>query len=485
MKRLFLTVTLLFAPLPAIAKDGLQQQIEAVLAQAGPGTRWGVVVTDGDGKEIVSIDPEGRYMPASNTKLFITAAAFWKLGIRSLEEVDQAGRASAFVIKRGKRPPDIVLIGRGDARLSSAPDCVIDCLAFLADHVAARTRKVNHVSGNDDEFDDQRWSPGMSWNNIATRSGTGISALSLDNNEVVLTVTPGSAIEKTATTSIPRYYTLVNHVMTAESTTVLKLERMPGSRTVYLWGMIAANAPPQKLVMGVDDPAEYAAWRFAELLRERGVKITGKVGRQRPFETKDAAQAADEAAAMASEALADDPPAVLPPPLIEDLLIINKESQNLHAELLLRRLGRQDNVIGSIETGQKVIAAMLVEAGLKPHQYFFADGSGMSTYNRVAPRGVVTFLRWTQGQSWGVKFRATLPIGGIDGTLASRFKGTSLEGRINAKTGTINATNALAGFFITKSGKTLTFAAYANDVPEGVAATKLVDQALVLVAEAN
>lgn len=128
---------------------------------------------------------------------------------------------------------------------------------------------------------------------------------------------------------------------------------------------------------------------------------------------------------------------------------------------------------------------MLTEAGLKPNQFYFADGSGMSTYNRVAPRGVVTFLHWTARQPWGESFRATLPVGGVDGTLASRFKGTSLEGKVFAKTGTLNATNALAGYFTAQSGRTFTFALYANDVPEGVRATALAERALLIAAEAN
>ena len=109
----------------------------------------------------------------------------------------------------------------------------------------------------------------------------------------------------------------------------------------------------------------------------------------------------------------------------------------------------------------------------------------MSTYNRAAPRGTVQMLRWISAQPWGAAWRATLPIGGVDGTLSRRFKGTLLEGKVFAKTGTINATNALSGYLIAKSGKTLTFASFANDVPADASATKFIDAALVLVAEAN
>jgi D-alanyl-D-alanine carboxypeptidase/D-alanyl-D-alanine-endopeptidase (penicillin-binding protein 4) len=109
----------------------------------------------------------------------------------------------------------------------------------------------------------------------------------------------------------------------------------------------------------------------------------------------------------------------------------------------------------------------------------------MSSYNRVAPRGVVMFLRWVAAQPWGAAWRATLPIAGVDGTLARRFKGTPLEGKLFAKTGTLNATNGLSGYMIARSGRILTFSAYANDVPEGVVATKAMDAALELVAGEN
>ncbi|HEY0411971.1 MAG TPA: D-alanyl-D-alanine carboxypeptidase, partial [Allosphingosinicella sp.] len=78
-----------------------------------------------------------------------------------------------------------------------------------------------------------------------------------------------------------------------------------------------------------------------------------------------------------------------------------------------------------------------------------------------------------------------LPVAGVDGTLAKRFRGTALEGRLFAKTGSLNATSALAGYMIAKSGRTLTFALYANDVPEGAGATPAMDAALQLIAAEN
>jgi D-alanyl-D-alanine carboxypeptidase/D-alanyl-D-alanine-endopeptidase (penicillin-binding protein 4) len=151
---------------------------------------------------------------------------------------------------------------------------------------------------------------------------------------------------------------------------------------------------------------------------------------------------------------------------------------------MLRRVGLQAGT-GSIADGVAAVGAMLERAGVPRLAYDFSDGSGMSTYNRVAPRGMAVFLGWIAAQPWGAAWRSTLPVGGVDGTLAKRFKGTSLQGRIFAKTGTLNATNALSGYMIAASGRTLIFSAYANDVPEDVTATKMMDEALALIASEN
>ncbi|MDO9489969.1 MAG: D-alanyl-D-alanine carboxypeptidase, partial [Sphingomonadaceae bacterium] len=125
---------------PANAQDTLQQRVEAALSTAPPGTRFGLLVTSEDGGELIAVNPDNRFIPASNTKMLTTAAAFATLS--GLDGPDSAGGAAVRLGQRGRRAPDVILTGYGDARLSSAPDCVANCLAALADAVAARTRKV-------------------------------------------------------------------------------------------------------------------------------------------------------------------------------------------------------------------------------------------------------------------------------------------------------------------------------------------------------
>jgi D-alanyl-D-alanine carboxypeptidase/D-alanyl-D-alanine-endopeptidase (penicillin-binding protein 4) len=472
--RTTIALVLFAAAAPAAADTPLADRVAATLRAQGPGTRFGLVVADMDGREIVAIRPDERFVPASNTKLFTTAAAFATLG--DVTGDDAEGGAAVRLDPRDGAP-DVILEGRGDARLSSAADCLRNCLGTLADAVAARVRVVHDVIGDDTLFPDERWSPGMSWNNIATRSGTGISALTLDDNEVALTVVPAG----THATIAPGYYRIDNRV-SAGTKADLRFDRLPGRDRVRVEGKIGTD--PEVLRLGVDDPAHHAAWVLRAMLVARGVRVTGQAGaRHRPLSAGD--DPASRGAAPAAR-----PPRVAPlarltaPPLIEDLTLTNKVSQNVHAELLLRRVGLVAGS-GSIADGQAAVHAMLDTAGVERWRYDFADGSGMSSYNRVSPRGMVRFLRWTQAQPWGRAFRATLPIGAVDGTLRRRFVGTPLAGKVFAKTGTLNAASALAGFMTAASGRTLVLTAYAADMPEDGSASATVDAALTLIAAEN
>ncbi len=464
---------------PVLAQDAptLRDRVEAEFAKAPAGTRFGLVVSDGAGREIVAVRPDERFMPASNTKIVTTAAAWWAMP-DAITAPDASGGAAVRIA--GK---DLILTGRGDARLSSAADCVTNCLSQLANAIAAGIRRVRNITGDATLFPDERWSAGMSWNNIPSRSGTANSALTLDDNELVATVTPGKPGEAPRFDHLG-YVTIENRVVTVSGgKTDINFDRLPFDRAIRVTGTIAADAKPQTLRFGIDDPAHYAAWRFAALLRERGVKVSGTVtSRYRATDLSDDPKQRGTTPPRAPEPVWV--AALTPPPLAEDMRTINKVSQNLHAELLLRRTGLIDGT-GSVADGQQRVAAMFAAAGVPRTAFDFSDGSGMSTYNRIAPRGMVTLLDWIARQPWGTAWRETLPIGGVDGTLARRFKGTALEGRVFAKTGSLNATNALAGYMLTKSGKLLSFAAYANDVPGDASGTPMIDAALVAVAEAN
>jgi serine-type D-Ala-D-Ala carboxypeptidase/endopeptidase (penicillin-binding protein 4) len=468
--RVALALALSFPVAANAQQASLQARAEAALAAAPKGTRIGLVVADETGREIVSVLAEQRFIPASNTKLVTTATAFATLP--DLDKPDISGGTSVVLDGRNVR-----LIGFGDARLSAKPDCVSNCLAALADAVAAKTKRVRDVIGDATAFADQRWSPGMSWNNIPTDSGTANAALTLNDNEVPLTVSPGVA-GTPPVFAAPAYLTVGNRALTiATGTEALDYDRLPFDRTVRLTGNAVVGGLPVAFRLGIDDPAHFTAWTFAEMLKSRGVRVLGTIRSvYRPKVPVETPVMPGPAYAFVQR--------LIPPPLAADIVTINKVSQNLHAELLLRRIGCAAGDC-SAEGGLKIVRTTLEKAGLPRSAYDFSDGSGMSTYNRISPRGMVTLLRWAQTQLWGKAWRDSLPIGGVDGTIAGRFKGTILEGRIFAKTGGLNATSALSGYMIAKSGKTLLFSILANDIPEGASARATMDATLALIADSN
>lgn len=459
----------------------------AALDDAGlGGTRWGLLVTTVEGETVAEVRPDERFIPASNTKLFVTATAFARLNAIDAE----AGNETSVRLEGGDaEAPDVVLIGAGDPLLGNGPTCVETCLAALADAVAARVRRVDDVVGDDRLFPDERWGPGWSWEDLQTSFGTAVSALTVNDNVVWAEVAPGGAVGapvRAVWREGDDLLTLQNEATTAnEGEGDLRLERAPGSDVVRLYGTFAVGSAPVALRIGVDDPAEAAARRFRRLLEARGVEVAGEArARHRPLTLSDDPAHRDRPAAR-SQAEGVEIARLPRRPLLSSLQRIGKNSQNLYAELVLRRLGLIEGG-GSRADGLAIVEAEMAEAGVARGAYDLHDGSGMSAYNRVSPRATAAFLRWTQDQPWGEAWRATLPVGGRDGTLARRFAGTPLEGRIFAKTGTLNGVNALAGFFTAASGRTLIFAVYANDRPSTAgSAIEAMDRMILALAAVN
>jgi D-alanyl-D-alanine carboxypeptidase/D-alanyl-D-alanine-endopeptidase (penicillin-binding protein 4) len=310
-----------------------------------------------------------------------------------------------------------------------------------------------------------------------------VSALTVNDNIVVLEVMPGATVGAPVQAVWRDGDDLqpleTEAVTVADGEADLRLERRPGQEGVRLYGWMPVGAASARLRVGLDDPALTAARRFRRLLEARGVTVEGEVrARHRSPTLTDAVAPVSRIDGVEVARLAR-------PPLLATLTRTARFSQNLHAELMLHRLGRLDGT-GARADGLARIEAMMATAGLPREAFDLYDGSGLSTYNRVSPRAVTTFLLWTMDQPWGEAWRATLPVGGRNGTLLRRFVGTPLEGKVFAKTGTLNGVNALAGFLTAASGRTLVFAIYANDRPASAgSALEAMDRALLALAAEN
>ncbi|HEV2278252.1 MAG TPA: D-alanyl-D-alanine carboxypeptidase, partial [Acidobacteriaceae bacterium] len=148
-------------------------------------------------------------------------------------------------------------------------------------------------------------------------------------------------------------------------------------------------------------------------------------------------------------------------------------------------LGRLEADDGSIAQGARVVRQFLIGAGVNPGDFLFFDGSGMSGDDLITPRAATTLMAYAARQPWGALYKSTLPIGGVDGSLAGRFSGP-MKGRVFAKTGTLAEVNSLTGYLTARSGRTLVFSILCNDHdPTGEASRNAMDRIVTAIADAE
>jgi len=273
----------------------------------------------------------------------------------------------------------------------------------------------------------------------------------------------------------------------------LRWGRRRGERVARLYGALPTGWRSGTLDRGVDDPAHLAAWYFKRALEAEGVLVLGELRtRRRPLQYADEPKATDSSDPASPLQCGSNLPAtpdrtviasLEPAPVGNIVTEINLDSQNLYAEVLIRQLGRAAGT-GSSFCGILQVQTFLEEIGLPRTSVEIADGSGLSNYNRATPAALTALLRHAAVAPWAETFRAGLPVGGGPvGTLRHRFRGTALEGKIHAKTGTLNHVDALAGYMEASSGETLVFSIIVNDRPlESSRAPRRIDTTLLAIA---
>ena len=452
----------------------LVRQIDAILrrSEARRG-HWGIeVVRLSDGRVLYSRDAEHFFLPASNMKLFTTAAAVEKLGpdfvfrttVETAAPPDSEGRVG-----------DLILVGRGDPTLGNrvipdqpppphqpSADAVFQ---KLAEQVAARG--VREMSGDliadDSYFLFEPFSHGWEEEDLQWGYGAPVTALAFNDNSLLLRVRPASNAGERAQVTIEPiadYYHLNNRLITAVAARrkQIYIERAPGSNQLDVWGEIPLGADEEQTAISIANPPLLAGELMRRALEARGIPVRGRVEVQH-LSRIEAATADDASLPPPSRVvLAEN----LSAPLREELKTINKLSQNLHVEMLLRTLGREVKHYGSLTVGLEVLNEFAARAGIEPGEVNFADGSGLSRHNLVSPRAILKLLKFMSTSPHFEDYLDSLPLAGVDGTLSERFGGMAVKGRVRAKTGTMEHTNALSGYMDLPSGERLAFSILGN-----------------------
>jgi D-alanyl-D-alanine carboxypeptidase/D-alanyl-D-alanine-endopeptidase (penicillin-binding protein 4) len=375
----------------------------------------------------------------------------------------------------------------------------------LATQVAAKgvRRVTGRVLGDDGAWVSEPYAQAWGIDDMEWGYGAPVSALVVNDNEIELKVMPGAkAGDTVAATLSPDVGELQLEVqattVAAGEKTSLGIDREAGSRVVRIYGAMAVGAAPDTEALAVPDPARFAAEALRERLMAHGIQVDGAAEAQHrlPMDAegfrKESHEPIDLAVGRKVVAGCIDA-ACLPAlverrsvPLAEDVTVTLKVSQNLHAEMMLRRLGQAYGTEGSFAQGARVVRQFLLNAGLDGDDFVFYDGSGLSSHDLVTPRAMAQLLAYAAKQPWFAEWKAALPVGGEDGTLASRFPDPPLKDHLFAKTGTLGESRALSGYLDAASGKQVIFSIMVDDHAPGSSADRVtMDKVVAAIAAAE
>jgi len=491
---------------------------------------WGIAVTALDGTPIYGYDEGKLFRPASNAKLFTTAAAMALLGPEKTFDTKVLGKLDETT---GTVTGDLVLLGGGDAnfgtnnlpyvrpaRILRNTERPLGDLQTLADQLKAKG--VTHVTGNivgdDSLFPYEPFGESWAQDDMVWGYGAPVSALTIADNQLKLKVMPGTICGMNGRKSCSdgtaqleqngvAYYTLKTEVgvLTAGSHGNIQVERLADPHSLRIYGGLAVDAAPDTEEIAIADSAEYAAMALRSMLQQRGITVDGSsvAKHQQPrdaqgFLTELRAPLRCETLHLEGGACPGGCSVGIPPGVVlashtsaslaQDVVFTDKESQNLHAEILLHQLGRIVTCSeGSTVEGARMVRTFLtMRAGLDPDDFLFYDGSGLSAKDLVTPRATAQLLSYATTQPWFSQWKSALPIGGVDGTLSSRFKEAPLKGHVFAKTGTLGESRALSGYLDCASGKQVIFSIMVdNHSPTGSGDRAVMDKIVAAIAAAN
>jgi len=478
--------------------DGVAQfsaRVDAALSEArAQKAFWGILVADRDtGKTLYELNANKFFAPASNAKLFTTSLALATLGpdYRYRTTLESSSPLSA----EGKLSGDLILVGRGDPDLSNrvfpydqkaerdgAPEKVI---AELADAAVAKGLKEvdGDIVADDTYYPYDPYPAGWVVGDLFFSFGAPVSAIDYNDNIVGIDVVPGAKtgdpVELAVQPAAARE-SFDAQVATSASGTKpdLAVVREPGPNFILLRGAVPGGGAAVHLELAMTQPAETAGRSLKDLLEARGVIVRGAVRAQHSPPPVVDAQGLPGPPDVPQDpqpnrtVLAEH----LSPTLLESIRLTNKISQNLHAEMFLREVGRQKYGTGSTAAGLFVERDFLRTIGIADGDVVLTDGSGLSPQDLVTPQAVVTLLLYAKTQPWGADFVSTLPIAGVDGTLQNRFNSGPGTGLIHAKTGSIANVRAISGYATSLRGESLVFCIFGNNNPQhGTDATLTID----------
>lgn len=468
------------APAMPAAEDAaaLRTDLAEIITRPGwTGDRWSVMVTSLDrGDTLFAHGAAESLAPASNMKLFTTAAALYYLG--------PDFRFNTFLmstgpIRDGVLDGDLVVYGTGDPTFSSRFGDRLDVWRAFADTlVTLGVREVRgDIVGDGSYFEGSGAGEGWQQSYMNASYAATAGALSFSENIALLEIAPGEEAGWRPTVRLVpggEGIAIVNEATTvASGTTRITAARVAYDGPIRVTGQIARGARPVQRSVPVSDPERFSAAMLREMLNRQGITVTGTVRSARAASESPVTSRSVFAPAFDSQSPVHVLAVHTSPPLLEVLGIINRQSHNLMAEQVLRTVGRVAVGTGSVEGGARAVRHMMETEGYATDGIEIYDGSGLSVLNRSSAGGIVALLEMMAGSAMWETYHATLPAAGEVGL--RRMQQTGAAGNLRAKTGTINNVSALSGYVTASNGERLAFSIISNEVPSTWMAKRVED----------
>ncbi|MBK8303467.1 MAG: D-alanyl-D-alanine carboxypeptidase/D-alanyl-D-alanine-endopeptidase [Chloracidobacterium sp.] len=449
------------------------------------------IVSLNSGKVVFENDSEKYYMPASNMKNFTVATALERLGpdFKFVTSITSTNVPDADGIIKG----DLRITGRGDISQSTSFDPAFPGVSnyyrpidLIVDKIAAAgVKKIEgNVIGDESYFRGFAIPEGWEWDDLHTYYGTEISALPLNDNVVDISVAPTSSGQSCLVSVSPgtQLVRFINKCTTGGSDTV-RIVKLINQNVFEVTGSIPTGAKTKTVSFAFTHVADLFVDLLKQRLAARGIIVTGAAKvTNTPAEAPCPNCPAPPAINLGS---------IESPPLSIIAAKTMKPSQNMYTETLLwtlgEQIGRKNGGSGnSDQLGLSVVKGFMKQIGVADDGIVQYDGSGLSRHDLITPSAVVTLYTYMAKQSkYAQAWRDSLTIGGVDGTLRNRFKGTAAEGNMRGKTGTIDQVSALSGYLTTAGGEQLVVSFVVNGVPIPAQRTALIDEIVVQLANFN
>ena len=421
------------------------------------------------GEVLAEQSSEQFFIPASNTKLYTTAVALERLG--SDYRFTTTVEAESTWSKGQPVVGSIRLAGGGDPNLSgrvlpfsedAEPGDPLVAIDQLADQIVNQgVRRVEgDVIGDDTRYPYAPYPSGWTFDDGLWYYGTPVSALAVNDSSVHLRILPADAGTLAEASLAPDidYFIVQDQVVTVPgSDNHISVARLPGSNELVLTGTIGESTPAVEDDLGVLDPALFAARALKAALQDRGIAVTGEAIAEHSSITEAHTIAAPTALAPSPELAS-----IKSEPLWQAIQVINKTSQNLHAEMLLREVGLVSRRTGTLAAGLNERDAFLEQAGIAGAGSELADGSGLARQNLTSPAATVTLLKYMWASPERDNWLASLSTGAVDGSLRHRFGTVAGADRVHAKTGSLAHVSTLSGYLQRKNGRWVVFSMMAN-----------------------